>query len=75
MIERALLYNLALLTVPALTHGLGWHYTPWLLDPPRRIQSGYDVSDPRVKQMMEALIEIQLPGRWGRLPRPVNWRA
>jgi squalene cyclase len=31
----------------------------WLLDPPRRIQSGYDVSDPRVKQMMEALIEIQ----------------
>jgi hypothetical protein len=31
----------------------------WLLDQPRRIQSGYDVSDPRVKQMMEALIEIQ----------------
>jgi len=31
----------------------------WLLDPPRRIQSGYDVSDPRVKRMMEALIEIQ----------------
>ncbi len=31
----------------------------WLLDPPRRIQNGYDVSDPRVKQMMEALIEIQ----------------
>jgi hypothetical protein len=31
----------------------------WLLDPPRRIQSGYDVSDPRVKQMMETLIEIQ----------------
>jgi squalene cyclase len=31
----------------------------WLLDQPRRIQSGYDVRDPRVKQMMEALIEIQ----------------
>lgn len=31
----------------------------WLLDLPRRIQSGYDVSDPRVKRMMEALIEIQ----------------
>ncbi len=31
----------------------------WLLDPPRRIQSGYDVGDPRVRQMMEALIEIQ----------------
>jgi squalene cyclase len=31
----------------------------WLLDQPRRIQSGYDVGDPRVKQMMEALIDIQ----------------
>lgn len=31
----------------------------WLLDQPRRIQRGYDVSDPRVKRMMEALIEIQ----------------
>jgi hypothetical protein len=31
----------------------------WLLDQPRRIQSGYDVSDPRVKRMMEALIGIQ----------------
>jgi hypothetical protein len=31
----------------------------WLLDQPRRIQKGYDVSDPRVEQMMEALIEIQ----------------
>jgi len=31
----------------------------WLLDQPRRIQSGHDVSDPRIKRMMEALIEIQ----------------
>jgi hypothetical protein len=31
----------------------------WLLDQPRRIQRGYDVRDPRVKRMMEALIEIQ----------------
>jgi squalene cyclase len=31
----------------------------WLLDPPRRIQSGYDVRDPRVKRTMETLIEIQ----------------
>jgi squalene cyclase len=31
----------------------------WLLDQPRRIQSGYDVSDPRVKRMMEALVNIQ----------------
>jgi len=31
----------------------------WLLDPPRRFQSGYDASDPRVKRMMEALVEIQ----------------
>ncbi len=31
----------------------------WLLDPPRRIQRGYDVSDPKVRRMMEALIEIQ----------------
>ena len=31
----------------------------WLLDPPRRIQSGYDASDPRVKRMMEALVGIQ----------------
>jgi len=31
----------------------------WLLDQPRRIQKGYDVSDPRVKRMMEALIDIQ----------------
>jgi len=31
----------------------------WLLDQPRRIQKGYDVSDPRINRMMEALIEIQ----------------
>lgn len=31
----------------------------WLGDPPRRMQSGYDVSDPRVGKMMEALVAIQ----------------
>lgn len=31
----------------------------WLLDPPRHFQCGYDVSDPRVKRMMEALVDIQ----------------
>ena len=31
----------------------------WLLDPPRRLQSGYDASDPRVRRMMEALADIQ----------------
>jgi hypothetical protein len=30
-----------------------------LLDSPRRIHSGYDVNDPRVRQMMETLIDIQ----------------
>lgn len=34
-------------------------FLSWLLDPPRRFQSGYDASDPRVKRMMEALIDIQ----------------
>lgn len=43
------------LDVYHLTHLL----LSWLLDPPRRFQSGYDVSDPRVKRMMEALVEIQ----------------
>ena len=30
-----------------------------LVDPPRRLQGGYDVSDPRVRKILEALIEIQ----------------
>ena len=30
-----------------------------LVDPPRRFQSGYDASDPRVRRMMEALVDIQ----------------
>jgi hypothetical protein len=43
------------LDVYDLTHLL----LSWELDPPRRLQSGYDASDPRVKRMMEALIGIQ----------------
>jgi len=43
------------LDVYTLTHLL----LSWLLDPPRRFQSEYDASDPRVKRMMEALVEIQ----------------
>jgi hypothetical protein len=31
----------------------------WWLDPPRRFRSGYDASDPRVRRMMEALVDIQ----------------
>jgi hypothetical protein len=31
----------------------------WLLDSSHRIQSGYDISDPRIRRMMEALIDIQ----------------
>jgi Prenyltransferase and squalene oxidase repeat len=31
----------------------------WWLDPPRRFQHGYDVGDPRVRRMMEALVDIQ----------------
>ena len=31
----------------------------WLLDPPRSLERGYDVGDPRVKRMMKALIDIQ----------------
>ncbi|MFQ6090915.1 MAG: hypothetical protein ACE5LD_05700, partial [Candidatus Bipolaricaulia bacterium] len=35
------------------------------LDWPRRFQSNYDASDPRVKRMMEALIDIQVEdGGW-----------
>jgi hypothetical protein len=43
------------LDVYQLTHLL----LSWLLEPPRRLQSGYDANDPRVRQMMEALIHIQ----------------
>jgi hypothetical protein len=43
------------LDVYHLTHLL----LSWLLDVPRRIDSGYDVNDPRVRLMMEALIDIQ----------------
>ncbi|MBN1452897.1 MAG: terpene cyclase/mutase family protein [Anaerolineales bacterium] len=36
-----------------------------LLDPPRRLCSGYDIHDRRVKRMMEALIDIQCQdGGW-----------
>ena len=31
----------------------------WSLDPPRRFQSGFDTADPRVRSMMQALLEIQ----------------
>jgi hypothetical protein len=31
----------------------------WLFDSPRRIQRGYNTNDPRVRRMMEALIDIQ----------------
>jgi hypothetical protein len=41
--------------VYTLTHLL----LSWLLDPPRRLQSGYDVNDPRVRRMMETLLGIQ----------------
>jgi len=43
------------LDVYTLTHLL----LSWWLDPPRRFQSGYDAGDPRVKRMMEALVDIQ----------------
>jgi hypothetical protein len=43
------------LDVYDLTHLL----LSWLLDPPRRLQSGYDAGDARVRRMMEALIGIQ----------------
>ena len=36
-----------------------------LLDPPRRLRKGYDSHDPRVKQILEALIDIQCQdGGW-----------
>jgi hypothetical protein len=43
------------LDVYQLTHLL----LSWLLDPPRRFRAGYDVSDLRVRRMMEALLDIQ----------------
>ncbi len=44
-----------------LTHLL----LPWALAPPRPFQRGYDVGDPRVKRLMEALVGIQRPdGGW-----------
>jgi|GEM_PF-527298 len=40
-------------------------FLSWLLDPPRRLQSGYDASDPRAKRILEALADIQLAdGGW-----------
>jgi hypothetical protein len=46
-------------------YALTYLFLSWLLDPPRRFQSGYDASDPRVKQMMEALVDIQREdGSW-----------
>jgi hypothetical protein len=43
------------LDVYHLTHLL----LSWLLDPPRRLESGYDASDPRVRRMLETLIDLQ----------------
>jgi hypothetical protein len=43
------------LEVYHLTHLL----LSWPLDPPRRFQAGYTISDPRVKLMMNALIDHQ----------------
>ena len=34
-------------------------FLSWPFDPPRRFQSGYDVSDARVRRMMEALVDVQ----------------
>ncbi len=61
------------LDVYHLTHLL----LSWLLDPPRRFQSGYDASDPRLKRMMEALIDIQREDggwrpSWGYWENPPN---
>jgi hypothetical protein len=37
----------------------------WYLDPPRRLRGGYDIHDPRVRRMMEMLINIQCQdGGW-----------
>jgi hypothetical protein len=43
------------LDVYHLTHLL----LSWLNDAPRRIRGGYDANDPRVRRLMEALIDIQ----------------
>lgn len=43
------------LDVYTLTHLL----LSWLLDPPRRFRAGYNAGDPRVRRMMEALIDVQ----------------
>jgi hypothetical protein len=49
------------LDVYHLTHLL----LSWWLDPPRRFRAGHDAGDPRVKQMMEALVRIQgVDGGW-----------
>lgn len=49
------------LDVYHLTHLL----LSWWLDPPHRFRAGYDAGDPRVKQMMEALVGIQrADGGW-----------
>jgi hypothetical protein len=49
------------LDVYHLTHLL----LSWWLDPPRRFQCGYDATDPRVRSMMQALLQIQqLDGGW-----------
>jgi hypothetical protein len=31
----------------------------WVLEPPRRVRAGYDVHEPRVKRILEALVAIQ----------------
>lgn len=49
------------LDVYHLTHLL----LSWWLDPPCRFRAGYDAGDPRVRQMMEALVSIQgADGGW-----------
>jgi hypothetical protein len=46
-------------------YSLTYLFLSWLLDPPRRLQSGYDASDPRAKRILEALADIQLAdGGW-----------
>lgn len=46
-------------------YGLTFLLLSSLVDPPRRLQHGYDVSDPRVQRMMQALIDVQrADGGW-----------